>query len=372
MILKLESHDITLTALSPIHIGCGEDFTPHNSILHVFKGKSSGQTAYELMEFDPLSLLKILPGVEQAKLLHAMECAQTVDALQRIYEPYHDVIKKMATSIIPVVPELGREIWEKRGRVVQEEGRHSKVLNQLAIDRHIRSNGRVYIPGSSLKGAIKTAYFQAMMGKYKPVEPSWEGIKKKFGAFENDPFTHFGIGDLIPTNSIPTFISYAVNISRKSKEIKNLSTKLEVINPQITFSGNLRFNRSQQLPLPNGLPENSFTKVGFIQTVNDFYLTHAQRELDWLQEMHPTQSHAKTDLSSWMQKAKEGKGCLIKLGKHSGAESLTLEGLRRIKVRLGKETKEMPKGTTYWLNSWSSKILDKGCFFGWAWLQFHN
>ena len=41
-----------------------------------------------------------------------------------------------------------------------EGGRDRNVLNRLEINSHIRTARQLYIPGSSIKGALKTAFFQ--------------------------------------------------------------------------------------------------------------------------------------------------------------------------------------------------------------------
>jgi len=63
------------------------------------------------------------------------------------------------------------------------------------------------------------------------------------------------------------------------------------------------------------------------------------------------------------------KGFIFKVGQHSGAEAMTLEGLRKIKIPQAKPAKYVKEPHTYWLVS-EEKDGQNASFMGWVYAEF--
>lgn len=73
----LETHDLVISTLSPVHIGCGEDYEPTNYVI-------DGNTLYA---FDPARLLAELLTEQLDELLRALDDRDPVRAAQRFFLP---------------------------------------------------------------------------------------------------------------------------------------------------------------------------------------------------------------------------------------------------------------------------------------------
>ena len=63
------------------------------------------------------------------------------------------------------------------------------------------------------------------------------------------------------------------------------------------------------------------------------------------------------------------KGFVFKVGMHSGAEAMTLDGIRKIEIPQAKEWVDEPY--TYWLAS-ETKDGKDASFMGWVYAEFHE
>ena len=153
-----QQQKLTISTLTPVHIGTGEDYEPGNYIID--KGY--------LYAFDPSVLAGKLTELQAQQLLSIVEKEpineQALIHLQQFFKQNSALAKDIASYKVPVSKEL-EQFYEKRlGHVVQHERnnrnrRHKKVVNKLEIERSCQNhhNHQYYIPGSSLKGAIRTA-----------------------------------------------------------------------------------------------------------------------------------------------------------------------------------------------------------------------
>ncbi|MEO6322556.1 MAG: hypothetical protein ABIR56_17910, partial [Polaromonas sp.] len=85
----LKTYRLALTPLSPIHIGCGEDFEPTNYVID--EGVLYG--------FDPSRA--VLTDVQKSKLMEAANKA-SLQAIQRFVKDNAQMFKAQADVLIPV------------------------------------------------------------------------------------------------------------------------------------------------------------------------------------------------------------------------------------------------------------------------------
>lgn len=297
------------------------------------------------------------------------------------------------------------ELYANRiGKTAQHEGRGQQVLNKLGIERSSYNllDRKPIFPGSSLKGAIRTALLDEVNDGHplsreikdkKPTQRNQALQESLFkGKFNTDPMRLVSISDArwsIQTDVPGNEIRFAVNRQRKLKEgqrqqqsmaeEKGLYQILECVGalqPRC-LSSQLNLHNAQELSghyadkLPNSDLQWSIQDIA--QACNRFYHklftqeTKAMREMGYLDESWLKQ--VQTLLSSQLtQKLANNEAFLLRVGRHSGAEALTLEGVRSIKIIGGKKGNDhwesAPK--TWWLAASDTDSKGGMMPFGWV------
>jgi CRISPR-associated protein Csm5 len=244
------------------------------------------------------------------------------------------------------------------------QGRIQNELNRFVIGRtaYVPTTDRAYIPGSAVKGAIRTAYlnFLAADKKVNPERGKGKDLEKKLldgGAFETDPFRLLKVSDFMPVGEIKTKIVYAVNEKKKPSihEAGGLYQILETIEPGSLFVGSITVEQPEQ----GAKIANPLTIETLMSSLKLFYSKEKNLENQILQNVKiPSHNTDPSDAN------------ILRLGRHSGAESLTIEGFRDIRIMQGRggQSKFEPHSTTIWLASDSDKPQNKSSLkpFGWA------
>ncbi len=238
-----------------------------------------------------------------------------------------------------------------------------------------------FIPGSSLKGAVRTAYLNAL-AKERDIVDWWHKSKdpprKKAssleihllnGSFSTDPFRMLKISDLQPHTDVKTKLLYVVNLKKSDSSIDNgrgVPQILEVIQPGSCFQGFLTLN----IPIQECGIKNPIEYKKLFQSLSHFYNKLLESEIKLLKT-----KGVHVPLINKLNKNFKGKigksAFLVRIGKHSGAEAVTIENNRRIKISPpGKPAKFSNKGaTTIWLSSDSKKTTKNMTPLGWAVLE---
>ena len=141
---------LAVTPLSPVHIGSGEDMDPTSYVMD----------ADALYEFSSSALSAVLDEADRNRLLGLVDGEQGERALtgvRRIYlRERRDGLITHASRAVQAATGV-RELYEDRiGTVAQTE---TKAINKLEIERTFSHPDTCIpiLPGSSLKGAIRTA-----------------------------------------------------------------------------------------------------------------------------------------------------------------------------------------------------------------------
>ena len=232
-----------------------------------------------------------------------------------------------------------------------------------------------YIPGSSIKGALRTAYLgklatdlgiKGRKDRAKDLEVELLG-----GSFKTDPFRMVKPSDFLPVGDVKTKIVYAVNKKKnvsnlnRGEERGNIPQILEVIREESIFEGTIHI----QQPEPTAGIKKPIQSKELLNSMHDFYKKIVNEEDDITNSL----GAGHIVVNSIINKFKDNRGVsafLLRIGRHSGAESITIEGNRWIKISPpGKPPKYSDKGaTTLWLTSETSKPnTNNGLVpFGWA------
>jgi CRISPR-associated protein Csm5 len=385
----LKTYRLALTPLSPIHIGCGEDFEPTNYVID--EGVLYG--------FDPSRA--VLTDVQKSKLAEAGSRASLL-AIQRFFRDNAQVFKAQADTLIPVSFGVAQMYEQRVGRAANIEASGNMVFNQLFIERHSYTGrgGMPYIPGSSFKGAIRTSVLDNLNRNQRPNDiqftfrgeaRSTSAMEKRLlqGDFQTSPLRLLKIADLMPAanRDIERRVLFAVN--RKKKEIikdgQELQPKGIAARKECILHGQYRaFTADTVLPSLDPHRDVRTTPAPELRPAdlrdiavqsNAYNLVRLQRELGVLDGrglVNPDWEHSiETLLAGELgSKLSNGDAFLIRLGRYGGAESKTLsgEGVASIKIMGAKGQPPTFENTTktVWLAAEQETEQKHLLPFGWA------
>ena len=393
----LKTYRLALTPRSPIHIGCGEDFEPTNYVID-----DDGVFGPVLYGFDPSRA--VLNEVERGKLMTAVNSGNWLD-VSRFFRDNAALFKMHATFMVPVSAGVAKQYKDKLGAVANREQSGRNVVNKLELERAHYSGITLqpYIPGSSFKGAIRTAWLDELNGQRQPndVQFSFKGEAKSTGAmekrllkgdFQTSPLRVLKIADLMPAPNLDPArrVLYAVNLKKKEikKDGKELQPKGIAVRKECILHGQYRAFVADAVLLSLGphtdtkntpAPELRLTDLRSMASQSNAYnQTRLQREisvLDGRGMLNPAwkQSLEKLLAGDLGIKLRNGDAFLIRLGRYGGADSKTLsgEGVAHIKImgaRVdGKQQFSFESTTkTVWLAAENEHDQKHLLPFGWA------
>jgi CRISPR-associated protein Csm5 len=343
-----------IRTLSPVHIGCDEVYEPTGFVVNT--------RTNQIVAFDPLSFLSQMSSSDKQKF--SQLCAK--GTLSSILEIYKFLKNRTAT---------GRTVDICRGFIAHynqtvalsatNEKKIQQELNRFTIRRtsFLSYDQRPYIPGSSVKGSLRTAYLNSLAQIEKVPKQRGEyaaaDLEKKLlgGSFETDPFRLVKVSDFMPVDEIRTRIVYAVNEKKKPSrfEARGPYRIVEVIQPGAVFSGEITVEQPEA-----GAGIESPVLLDRLLNSTSFYTKEKNREDEELKQIGISPASLSVNTG----------GYLIRIGQYSGAESLTVEGHRSIKIMKAKGEKPeyLDHTTTFWLASEEAKPNDKLRLmpFGWS------
>lgn len=351
----MQTHKVYLTPLSPIHIGCGEDFEPTNYVI-------DGTT---LFNFEPSQL--VLNEREKTELVNAINQLDLL-AIQRFFLNQKDKAIACSYHFADVSEGLAQDYKNRVGKVAQRESDGNKVINNLSIERtaFLPVQHLSYIPGSGFKGAVATALLdQAHQNNPKVgVKDHGKLLKEYIGEFEKSKLRYVKFSDFTPRHHAESKIYYALNFKKRVSKTGGEGRAMALRRECIT-AGQYRTFKSDLT-----LMKDSFYSISDLQkSLNAFYLPVFRKEMELL--------HNRNLVSTQYLKSIE-KLCslpniaLIRLGKN-GADSKTYQGenIAQIKIMGARGTPPTFKdsSTTVWLAGTSSTQQTDLLPFGWALIE---
>jgi len=329
--VKSERTRLILTALSPIHVGCGQDYAPYEYV-----EIEAGNVAV----FGTEHLMRAIP--EQARP-HLAKAAQDPDRperkLQQVIAKFRDAL--LAQDGIRIIPKLARRL---------PDGTNIRRIERTSFDP---LTDVALLPGSSIKGALRTAW----LGQHRDL--------LRVGIPE-DPLRLLAIADA-PARDEARALMFLQRVHKKplhhepgSPSSVRYDYLLEAIQRRGKFQAELTLRQ----------PEHGANVRGQIRSLAELVAVanaHYKPELDnclaYLADMKIGFGYG-ADWVDWIDKninqptgkAKdpktgeirevmtfggmmaEGRGLLLRIGKHGGAESLSLPGQRQIRTKYGTKT----------------------------------
>lgn len=333
----MKTYKLKLTALSPIHIGTGEDYEPINYIIDKEASKQSDGKFVEkdfMFVFDEMDFFTNLDAVKKLEF-NKIVSESSYDARFKLYgfiAANKEVGKKIAFQKISVRPEIANDYYKGIGKVMQKEGDGKKVFNSFTIAKtYISPNShKPVLLGSSLKGSISTAFQEELFrqsGNYSSVEnlmlkPTKENL-----------FKNFSIAD---ANSLKqmTFIGEAINKKR------NFDRSGIPIRVQAIYHGS---EFQTQVTIKEQL---DFEKI--MKSCNDHYLPLFKSQFNHHTDEFTRKSLAKGFVAKYENFTLNANQFLLKVGKYSGARAVTVDGIRKIKIKTSRGYIEKEEETTFW------------------------
>ena len=406
----MKKYKLKITVLSPVHIGAATDLEPTEYVIYSEKGKAelsqkqtdsavicpecgyknpasakfcgscdselprqaapvrqtTAQAAADsyLYTFTPGQLSDALSDADKTLLLKEAKKGDLM-ALQNFFKNKASAIVKTARKRAFVCPEVAKKYDEKFGRT----NSRNNEFNQFIIERQISDpvTGLPYIPGSSIKGAIRTALMSAKNEKRKLDK----GLYKKAADAEkdlydyknptNDPFKALKIEDGLASTPFITSIDTAENFKRKMNAAsgQRVSTYMEVVPAGTVFESSLSIMQNEVFP-------DDMASIQY--ACNDFYSDILSDQEDHLIDTHGISAKLFEKIRKSVEPSR--RAFLLCLGKHGGAESKTIDGLRNIRIMQGKGKPACfdDHATTYWFANDGRERLP----FGWCVVEFEE
>jgi len=164
---------LRLVPLSPVHVGDGTELRPDEYLLEDTQERrrydehgeeieepGSPRPMARLARFDPAEAMRRMPEPERHRFRQALDTGKLADVSRLLREAG----KRCVAERIPV---SSRSLADLREAIEQPDARTGQVKP------FIRTGGRPYIPGSSVKGAFRTALASAALPRETRAPESW-------------------------------------------------------------------------------------------------------------------------------------------------------------------------------------------------------
>jgi CRISPR-associated protein Csm5 len=383
----LTSHRLFMTPLSPIHIGCGEDFEPTNYVIE--DGVLYG--------FDPSRA--VLTEVQRSKLLDAANRASLL-ALQRFFREHASVFKPLAQVLIPVSPGVASKYEQDIGRAVNHESNGNQVFNRFVIERatHTGAQAWPYVPGSSFKGCLRTTLLDELNQGQRITRPEeldrrgaakGDAVERRLlqGDFATSPLRLLKVADFMPTREPQRRVLYAVNHKKKRviKDGREVQPKGIAARKESILQGQYRsFVADVVLPSLDPHTDSKLTPAQKLRprdltllahATNRYHLARLRREMEVLVGRDLVHRDWQRSIEQLLagelgRRIQAGLVMLVRLGRYGGAESKTLSGagVAQIKIMQGRGMTPVYMDTTktVWLAAEHENDLRHMLPFGWA------
>lgn len=362
----LKTQKLKLTAISPIHIGNDKIFDPTEYTI-------VGNNIYI---FDTFQFVKTLPQDEHQKLI---QVSKNELQLQSFFQKHKKIAIEASHTVVKVVPSIAKEFEEKLKKILKnKDNRDINILNKLEIQAHIRTARQLYLPGNSIKSALKTAFFQHYINltiakdRTKNIKNILLGnwIEK----FEKDIFSKLRIDDAI-SNELLSEVYWVINKQHtKDNNDSLLSGCFECIVPNSKLQTNIsiiKYAENSNIDYKK-FHSSYFDTNNFRIIVKNFYLPLLKKELDWAKinkNLVPISVY-KRMVKAYNQTISK-KGFIFKVGHYSNAKKITLEDSHKIKILQERIPKFVQEPYFYWLTS-KEKNIKNASFIGWIYAEFIN
>jgi len=324
-------HKLFMTFYSPVHIGSGEELEPFQYIV-----KDNHLHRFSFEQF-----VAALTTEDKEKLLQ-LQKEQKASLLKDIRNfVRHRVTPGLYRESIAIT-QSAAEIYENK---------FLEEANNMRMDTFIKTMGCPYVPGSSLKGAMRTAVlnlwaqhnhqdeFHILNAKYR-----YKDGKEK-DDIPMDVFKYLKIPD-IPLSKAFTIFSRIANYRLKNNELQE--TRIQIIKEVTRWvAGNEKEEKKSCFELVLQIDEEKMKDLRAetgrrdltFETVwksLDFYKGILRRETEkWSQYNDSLKKFYDGFFQYLDREGKKGETKVIKLGYGSGFDALTIEKIRDDRIKHG-------------------------------------
>ncbi len=411
----IQHYTLKYTPLSPIHIGTGDSYEPTNYVIkeQTLYEFDTGSSVAAFSEAERQELLRILSGRPERNML---------SSVQKFFYDRRDAIIPFAINAVPVFEGIANFYDSRIGKIANQEKNGQNVINKLEIERCAYNpiTRHPVLLGSSVKGAVRTALLDWLNNRKtlirvtdrktgKPRKENSQEMQQRLfgfraGKFELDPMRLIHLSDAHWTaNQTLPKTQICMTVNRKKQRVlddngkerpsqsennKNLNKLLESVQPfhLRAFSATLNLQQTQNLsPALAGekIPKQPFSLTDIAQACNAHYVPLLLQEMDLLEKRgfidNTWQKNIQDLLASIKTDLEQGHAMIIRVGRHSGAEAVTLDGVRQIKIMTGKDphTKKMrssfeDKTKTLWLAAEYKEQRTGLRPFGWLLIEIQS
>ncbi|OQB48148.1 MAG: RAMP superfamily protein [bacterium ADurb.Bin157] len=364
----IKHYKIKLHTLSQIHIGSGEVYDPTQFVIN-----EDGMCVFDRDDF--------IKSLNDDQLKELSKLSLDSNKPVSVFRFFKDKFDK--TKVKHRVIKISKDLREGYQKLCNSGALDKSVINQFELKRNIFNpiKGMPYIPGSSLKGCIKT-FWMSEQNKLQAKIKNESNIKKLEnsileGSFGNDPFRFVKVSDLYPVvednnEEALTEIVYAVMIPKKAdKEARSeLTVALEVIKKGVVFKGTISIDDQGELPSRQAVQIAGIETL--MQTSKNYYVKKMLSENDLLGKLGAMRLSVDKEFAGKLYKS----SFLVRLGHHSSAEFITIDDNKKIKISPPRVNEKVfaESATTIWLSSNIKKPQgQKGMkSFGWGLIEFEQ
>ncbi len=238
--VRFEEIPFKLTVVTPVHVGTGETYVPTDYVI-------KGGYLYFVDRGKFMDFLIKKGKYEEFLNVCNMPSEKALFSIRSFLSKNFNA--SFAIYKVRVSPEV-EENYKKNLENYAHAG--SRIISQLEIYRiHRGLRNRAYIPGSSLKGSIRTAVLSYLADKKKVVLREKKGLflekeilgKRSPRDTVSDPFRGLKVRDLSLEKG-KTAIGVARNVKRSGQSGKGRPVKMEYVRPGSVFSGVMLIDKS--------------------------------------------------------------------------------------------------------------------------------
>ena len=343
---NVKTYKVKYQILTPVHIGAGQDLSPFDYVI-------VNEMFHRIIVDELISSL----NQEQLRKFYTFVEDGNITGLRNlIVENFNE--EKFSKYKIKVFPNIA----DKYKRNL------NNINNQLLISPFVRTTDdfKPYIPGSSIKGAIRTAIIDSIVQSkgYKPPKSpgnnSWEleamgALSQRKGKDEpkpdisKDPFRTLKVSDVFISNDVMAIGEvFNARVDKRRDRITTVGIQMikEVLLGQINtgkiveFEGEIRID--EFLPSVRGVARE-LNKDFIIQCCNKFYNDEFKREQEFYElalDMHDIIDR----MRSLFRVNQNENECVIRVGRFSGVYAVTINNFRNPHNRKWRNTRNLFEG----------------------------
>ncbi len=293
---------LVIETLTPLHIGSGETIEPYEYVItDKLYRINLGKFISSLSPFDRDEFLK----VSSSDMIKTRQFIKEKADLSNVSE--------YSMNIDPEVLEI-------------YENKKNDPNNLLSIQTFIKTSGKAYIPGSSIKGAIRTAMLFSKSPK--PLADTWDIEKSvfKYNNPQNDPFRILKISDS-PQLSSDEMCVYNVRTFTKKEKFSSSgynmiieATNSDYTDKSMVASHDIKFDKELKMQ-----GEFQISAENLVSSCNEFYESVISKELKFYESSSISFAYERYEqLAKTLSEVKKEGSFILRLGWGSGFDSVTI------------------------------------------------